>query len=116
MRGVLVVQHVEPREFSANEVRTLVAVAAQIAVLVTNAHLTREIAVAVHQTELPIGLPPGPQCAELQGTQACSGFGQGTALRYEEFDFTDPQLVAREPGTPEEEQARLVAALCRGPT
>src|SRR5260370_20954289 len=56
LQGVLVVQTLEPRSFSANETRMLVTVAAQLAALVSEARLIAEVVAAAHQPEEP---PPG---------------------------------------------------------
>lgn len=115
-QGVLVIQHREPRRYSANETRLFVGVAAQLAVLVTNARLTSDLAEAVRQQQDPGVRPPPIQHRprELTGTSACAGIGQGRALRFEEFDFADPKLVLRPAGSAEDEKARLALALERG--
>lgn len=112
LQGVLVVQHIEPRRYSPNETLLLVAVAAQLAILVTNARLTRDLSKAVEQlhengetAETTYRLP------EIHGTAASPGFAHGKALRFEEFDFANPALVSREPASPEEELDRLESAL-----
>src|SRR5260370_5303126 len=56
LQGVLVVQTLEPRSFSANETRMLVTVAAQLAALVSHARLIAEGVAALHQPQEP---PPG---------------------------------------------------------
>lgn len=112
LQGVLVVQHIEPRRYSPNETLLLVAVAAQLAILVTNARLTRDLSRAVEQLqETGDSAEPKHALPEIHGTSASPGFAHGKALRFEEFDFSSPAHVARQAGTPEEELARLEAAL-----
>src|SRR5438477_11336926 len=50
LQGVLVVQTVELRTFSASEIRMLVTVAAQVAPLVGDAHLLEMVAAIAHET------------------------------------------------------------------
>src|SRR5438309_11976614 len=51
LQGVLVVQTLEARTFSANETRMLVTVAAQLAPLVSEARLIAQVVAAAHQPE-----------------------------------------------------------------
>lgn len=112
LQGVLVVQHVEQRRYTPNETLLLVAVAAQLAILVTNARLTRDLSRVVHQGEQPgEGAAPAARVAEIHGAPASQGLALGRALRFEEFDFDNPEHVRRTPGTRAEEMARLAAAL-----
>jgi phosphotransferase system enzyme I (PtsP) len=114
LQGVLVVQHREPRAYSANEVRMLVAVAAQLAILVANARLTRELSQAVHQKKSSRVGAPAKTAHRLMGTPASHGLAIGTALRFEEFDFDDPKWVARRPEGALTERARLMSAIEHG--
>ena len=56
LQGVLVVQTMEPRTFSQNEVRMLVTVAAQVASLVGDAHLIELASAAANES--PAAPPP----------------------------------------------------------
>lgn len=112
LQGVLVVQHKEPRKYTANETLLLVGVAAQIAILVTNARLTSDLSKAVQQLHESGDISvPLRGLSQIHGMAASKGYAHGRALRFEEFDFSNPKLVERPPGTPEEELARLNAAL-----
>lgn len=112
VQGVLVVQHQEPRRYSANEVRMLAAVAAQLAILVANARLTRELSDAVRRESEAGDEPEEPlRLAQIQGNSVSPGFAQGRAMRFEAFDFEDPKLVARTPGSIEFERRLLFEAL-----
>lgn len=113
VEGVLVVQHRDPRRYSANEIRLLVGVAAQLAILVTNARLTREIAAAVRREHEPATAERRKRSlvTEFHGTAASPGSAIGTVARFEEFDFSNPDLVRREAGAIDEERARLQVAL-----
>ncbi|MBX9653183.1 GAF domain-containing protein [bacterium] len=114
VEGVLVVQHKEPRRYTANEVRLLVGVAAQLAILVTNARLTRDLAAVVRRESEPNSEKRRRTViTEFHGTSSSPGCGMGTAIRFEEFDFNNPDLVKREPGLVEHERARLQVALDR---
>src|SRR5579884_2232456 len=55
LQGVLVVQTREPRQFSPSEVRTLVAVGAQLAPLVSGARLLEEVVAAAHEGQAATG-------------------------------------------------------------
>src|SRR5947209_5779127 len=79
VQGVLVVQTAEPRAFSPSEIRMLVAVAAQLASLVGDAHLLERIAVAAHRPEPAPLLPPAPATATLRGVPLSPGSGVGQA-------------------------------------
>lgn len=115
VQGVLVVQHRKPHRFPSDQVRLLVGVAAQLAILVTNARLTSELAEAVHRSPEAVGSRRMLQKpAELHGVAACPGSARGRALRFEPFHFEDPVLVARLPGSPEEEKELLRQSLERG--
>ncbi len=114
VEGVMVVQHRAPRRYSANEDRLLMGVAAQVAILVTNARLTRDIAAFVRKESESTGEKKRrATITEFHGTASSPGCGMGTALRFEEFDFNDPELVKREPKGADEERARLHMALDR---
>jgi phosphotransferase system enzyme I (PtsP) len=108
LQGVLVVQTVEPRTFSPSEVRTLVAVAAQLAPLVGDARLLDRVSAFAHQDE------SGPvTCAltpPLQGTALSPGVGLGQAYvvdGFEEWRGSIP-LTSDDPAR---ERARLAEAM-----
>lgn len=112
VEGVLVVQHTQSRRFSANEVHMLMGVAAQLAILVTNARLTRELSDSIdHRSATDPALQTAAERTELQGIAASPGFAQGWAVRFEPFDFADPRLVSRTAGSKEDEHRRLNHAL-----
>jgi phosphotransferase system enzyme I (PtsP) len=114
VEGVLVVQHMEPRRYTANEVRLLVGVAAQVAILVTNARLTRDLAAVVRrEADAASERRRRTVISEFRGTASSPGCGLGRAARFEEFDFNDPELVQREPDLVDEERARLQVAMDR---
>src|SRR5437763_3105910 len=74
LQGVLVVQTVEARQFSPSEVRMLVTVAAQVASLVGDARLLREVAEAAHAGL--VALPgAGVAMTTLQGVALSPGTG-----------------------------------------
>ncbi len=110
VQGVLVVQTVEPRAFSPNEIRMLVTVAAQLAPLVSEARLLEQIAAATH--ELAPGPAPTSDRAEpvtLQGTPLSPGIGLGEA--YHVNGFGDWQVTAEKGSVSlEHEQIRLAQA------
>ena len=115
LQGVIVVQHRDAREYSANEVRILVAVAAQLAILVANARLTRDLSDAVGRLNSPDASANHiVRSARLLGTSASAGCAHGYARRFEAFDISDPRLVSRPAGDVESEQARLFAAFEAG--
>lgn len=115
VQGVLVVQHKEARKFRADEIRLFVGVAAQLAILVTNARLTSELADAVRRQHLESETGARRrQVRELHGTPAGSGMAWGRALVFAEFRFDDPRLVARPAEGPTRERRRLEAALEQG--
>lgn len=78
LQGVLVVQTLEPRSFSANEARMLVIVAAQLASLVGEARLIEQVVAAAHPQE---GVAPqaGSEPATYRGTPLSPGVGIGEA-------------------------------------
>lgn len=86
LQGVLVVQTVEPRTFSQNEVRMFVSVAAQLAPLVCNARLLERVAAMAHQPESAHALAPGGGVTQLQGTGLSPGVGLGQAYIVDGFD------------------------------
>lgn len=116
VQGVLVVQHAVSRRYSANEVRMLVAIAAQLGILVANARLTQELFEVVRRSheELPPPIEDVPRLAQVNGTPASPGYAHGRALRFEPFDFENPDLVRRLPGTVEQELRLLEISMEKG--
>jgi phosphotransferase system enzyme I (PtsP) len=86
LQGVLVVQTVEPRTFSASEVRTLVTVAAQLASLVADANLLGRVAELAHDRPRPPGEPACPPVTALPGAALSPGAGLGQAYVVDGFD------------------------------
>ncbi|MFQ3649728.1 MAG: putative PEP-binding protein [Gemmataceae bacterium] len=111
LEGVLVLQTIEARTFSPNEVRTLTTVAAQLAPLVGDAQLLERITAAAHH---PVPTPPmqPPTPAQLSGSPLSPGMGIGQAYivdRFEEWRRT-ACLVSDQP---ERERERLAQAFSR---
>lgn len=80
LQGVLVVQTREPRQFSANEIRMLVAVGAQLAPLVSEARLLEEVVAVAHQgTQESSGLEASEAERLFQGLGLSPGVGWGQA-------------------------------------
>jgi phosphotransferase system enzyme I (PtsP) len=110
VQGVLVVQTREPRPFTRDEVRLLVAVGTQIAPLVSGARLLRRL-VTAGATALPPGAPataaPDPV---LEGVGLGGGVGIGRVYIMAELDMEAPPDGA---GTadPDAERARLESAI-----
>src|SRR5439155_2707680 len=95
LQGVLVVQTLEPRTFSANETRMLVTVAAQLAPLVSEARLIEQVMAVAHQ---PVELPAPGELAEpvtLRGTPLSPGIGFGQAYLVDGFREWQPTKERR---------------------
>jgi phosphotransferase system enzyme I (PtsP) len=107
--GVLVVQTVEPRLFSPDEVRMLVTVAAQLASLVGDARLLERVAAAAHPSKLP-GAPSAPAITTLPGVALSPGIGIGQAYVLDGLDAWRKSVPATG-GGPAVEKARLRKAL-----
>lgn len=90
LQGVLVVQTVEPRTFSANETRMLVAVAAQLAPLVSEARLIEQVVAAAHQSEQSLAHSDLAQPVTLRGTPLSPGVGFGQAYLVNNFKGWQP--------------------------
>src|SRR5947209_8765385 len=90
LQGVLVVQTLEPRSFSANETRMLVTVAAQLAALVSEARLIEQVLAAAHQSE---NAPPhAEEPVTLHGAPLSPGIGVGQAYLVDGFrEWRRPQ-------------------------
>jgi phosphotransferase system enzyme I (PtsP) len=116
LQGVLVVQTLEPRSFSANEARMLVTVAAQSASLVSEARLIEQVVAAAHQQE-PAPPGDGPEPATFRGTPLSPGVGIGEAYLINGFRAWRAGLRERpELGEPQRtdfsvEKQRLAQAL-----
>ena len=108
LQGVLVVQTVEKRDFSPNEIRMLVTVGSQLASLVSGARLLEKVVAAAHQ-ETP-WRPYEKAPAMLQGTVLSPGVGWGPACLINGFDAVLPAEEFR-PGTFAEESQRLSRAM-----
>lgn len=109
LQGVLVVQTVEPREFTGSEVRMLVTVAAQVASLVADAALLEQMALAAHADVVLVpDAPPRPTTARVAGTALSRGVGQGVAFVLVEDGWR--QALPREAGDPRHERERLAQA------
>lgn len=112
VQGVLVVQHRERRRYSSDEIRLLLGVAAQLAILVTNSRLTRHLSEFIQkQQSSNETLPSASQPCQFQGVAASPGLGKGLARRFEEFDFANPHLVSRAAGSVASELQLLEKAL-----
>lgn len=111
LQGVLVVQTLEPRTFSPNEVRMLVAVAAQLAPLVGGAHWLERMVATAHQSPevAPDALPVAPGCS-LAGRSLSPGVGRGRAYLMNGFDEWRKASSASSSG-PDAEKLRLARAL-----
>jgi phosphotransferase system, enzyme I, PtsP len=111
LQGVLVVQTREPRTFSANETRTLVAVAAQLAPLVSEAQLIEQVVAAAHRgpaLDQAAARPAEP--LTLRGASLSPGVGQGQAYLINGFSDWRRPLEQRSSDLAVE-QARLSAAM-----
>jgi phosphotransferase system enzyme I (PtsP) len=108
LQGVLVVQTVQPRTFTPNEVRMLVTAASQLAPLVSEARLLEQV-MAAHAVEAA-PVEPRPEPASLSGCGLSAGIGLGRAYVVNGFDQWRP-LAAVRGGDPALEQRRLTRAL-----
>jgi phosphotransferase system enzyme I (PtsP) len=110
LQGVLVVQTVEPRTFTPNEVRMLVTVAAQVASLVGDAQLLEQVAAAAHARPAPaLAAVQAPPHAILHGVGLSPGRGMGRAYVVDGFDEWR-NTVPLAGGDPVVERRRLAAA------
>jgi phosphotransferase system, enzyme I, PtsP len=108
LQGVLVVQTREPRTFSTNETRMLVAVAAQLAPLVGEARLLEQIVAAAH--ERPLAPETETASPILHGAPLSPGIGVGEAYHVNGFEDW-PVPVAKRSSDFEAEMERLAFAL-----
>jgi phosphotransferase system enzyme I (PtsP) len=111
LQGVLVVQTREPRNFSSNETRMLVAVGAQLAPLVSEARLIEQVVATAHANR-PVVFPVSEQTEPpfLQGTSLSPGRGTGQAYLVNGFGEGQPETAKRTADLAGE-QARLSAAI-----
>src|SRR5579871_210857 len=110
LQGVLVVQTLEPRIFSANEMRMLVAVAAQLAPLVSEARLIEQVVAVAHRSEETLASPIALEPGTLHGTPLSPGIGFGQAYLVDGFREWQPTSERRSTDSGRE-QGRLDAAL-----
>jgi phosphotransferase system, enzyme I, PtsP len=111
LQGVLVVQTMEPRNFSASEIRMLVTVAAQLAPLVGEAHLLERVA-AQGQTPFTPVVPGRARPINPQGVGLSPGRGVGLAYVIDGFDEWR-QTVPQRADDPAREKQRLAEAVER---
>jgi phosphotransferase system, enzyme I, PtsP len=86
LQGVLVVQTVDKRDFSPNEIRMLVTVGSQLASMVSGARLLEKIVAAAHQDTQREASGKKKNPATLQGTPLSPGVGWGPAYLVNGFD------------------------------
>jgi phosphotransferase system enzyme I (PtsP) len=110
LQGVLVVQTLEPRIFSANETRMLVTVAAQLAPLVSEARLIEQVVAATHQPDEPSPTTAPSEPATLRGTPLSPGVGVGQTYLIDSFKKWRRTRERRSTDAATEEQ-RLALAL-----
>ncbi len=111
LQGVLVVQTVEPRSFSSNEIRMLVTVASQLAPLVGEAHVLEQVVAATHGSTLlspPVAPPAEP--TPLLGNSLSPGKGLGRAYVVNGFSEWQ-QTVVRHGTDTARERGRLANAM-----
>jgi phosphotransferase system enzyme I (PtsP) len=109
LQGVLVVQTLAPRTFSPNEIRLLVAVAAQLAPLVSGASLLDRVVSLAHHETVP-GAAGADADGPLWGTALSPGTGLGEAYLVNGFDEWR-ETVALRGSDPAREARRLTAAM-----
>ncbi|OAI49360.1 hypothetical protein AYO44_06410 [Planctomycetaceae bacterium SCGC AG-212-F19] len=93
VQGVLVIQNREVRTFSNDEVRLLVTVAAQLAPLVSNARLLRQLVTAAHAPR-PTSPPPCYPTSCLTGVALSPGLGTGDAYLVNGFVSADGPVAS----------------------
>jgi phosphotransferase system enzyme I (PtsP) len=110
LQGVLVVQTVEARRFTPNEIRMLIAVAAQLAPLASEARLLQQVVAAAHQnheaiaSQIEMAAP-----AALHGLTLSPGIGVGQSYLVD--SYLERQCPERRAADPQVEQRRLTAAV-----
>jgi phosphotransferase system enzyme I (PtsP) len=110
-QGALVVQTVQPRRFSADETRMLLAVGAQLAPLVSGARLLEQVVAAAHEGQAAAGAAePDGGPTRLKGVGVSPGVGRGQAYVIDGFTAWQRGAAGRGTG-PEGEQRRLARAM-----
>lgn len=104
LRGVLVVQTVERRDFGLSEVRMLKTVAAQLSSLVQDAWWLEQVGCAAHDTA------PRREATAWSGKPLSPGAGVGRAYVIDGFDEYR-RTAQRETDNPDRELVRLDTAL-----
>jgi phosphotransferase system enzyme I (PtsP) len=103
--GVLVLQTVQPRDYTADEVRMLITAASQLSPLVSDAWLLQQVESTSDSesasAETPVDRP-------LNGTSLSAGIGAGAAYWARTFDW---HLLASEAGDRDHESRRLAEAI-----
>lgn len=107
LQGVLVVQTVEPRTFSPNEIRMLVTVGSQLASLVSGARLLEQVIAVAHESPGALASPAAP--AVLVGVPLSPGSGVGRAYLVNGFQSTVG--VSASGADRETERQRLLQAM-----
>src|SRR5438876_205668 len=110
LQGVLVVQTLEARTFSANETRMLVTVAAQLAPLVSEARLIEQVMAVAHQSEEALARREAAESLTLHGTPLSPGIGFGQAYLVDGFRERQ-RTDERQTADLVTEQRRLASAL-----
>jgi phosphotransferase system enzyme I (PtsP) len=115
LQGVLVVQTVEPRTFSASEIRTLVTVAAQLAPLVADARFLDRVSIVAHRPRSETIATEGAgarRVSSLEGTPLSPGMGLGQAYIVDGFEEWRSAIPMKS-DDPARERARLAEAVER---
>jgi phosphotransferase system enzyme I (PtsP) len=110
LEGVLVLQTTESRSFSANEVRMLSTVAAQLAPLVGDARLLEQVAAAAHRSEQQHQVEESSR--QLKGSALSPGVGIGQAYVVDSFEEWR-QTICLSADDPQLERKRLADAFSR---
>ena len=110
LQGVLVVQTREQRTFSANEMRLLVAVGAQLAPLVGEARFIEQVMAAAHAQAPAAAVDKAREPTTFHGTALSPGVGTGQAYLVNGF-ATWQLAVDKRSGDFSGEQTRLAAAM-----
>src|SRR5215813_510493 len=108
LEGVLVVQTVEPRLFSANEIRMLVTIGAQVASLVGDAHLLEKVIATAHAEAVPPA--EAAPAASVEGVPLSPGSGLGQVYVVDGFDEWRRSVPLRS-NDPAREKHRLAQAM-----
>jgi phosphotransferase system, enzyme I, PtsP len=110
LQGVLVIQTRAPRSFSPNEVRMLVAVAAQLAPLISEAQLLEQLTAATHpEPAAHHGIVGESQQTTLTGSPLSPGVGIGQAYLVNGFADRPPPREGLAPDRGVERRRLLTA-------